>query len=183
MKVKKIFQTIIDKDHGNCEQAVVASLLELSLEDVPNFIDHHKSPDRTFDQTVIGFLRRKGYAATPIHKYRHNNTERLKEIARYDGGINGYFHASVPSQTFTDVSHAVIVDMDLNIIHDPNPNQLALNLKPEDVESIIVVTDFIIGKTGKLFRQNEWDALTEEERDANTYKPIYDENHNVIGSE
>ena len=29
---------------------------------------------------------------------------------KYDGGINGYFYASVPSQTFENGTHAVVVD-------------------------------------------------------------------------
>lgn len=64
----------------------------------------------------------------------------------YDGGINGFFFASVPSQTFKCVTHAVIINKDLKIVHDPNPNQLALKLKPEDIICIHLFnkTDFYI---------------------------------------
>jgi len=179
--MKKVFQTIVDKDHGNCEQAVIASLLELSLEEVPNFIEIDRT-NQKFDETKIGWLHKRGFHACPINKSRHG-VEELIKIAKFDGGYNGYLYASVPSQTFEDVNHAVIVDTDLNIVHDPNPNQRALNLSPEDVVSIIVLKDMVIGKTGKLYTMEEWDSITEEERDSNTYKVKYDENGKIIGRE
>lgn len=178
--MKKVFQTIVDPEHGNCEQAVIASLLELPLEEVPNFIEQRKSGE--FHQTLIGWLYSKGYSPTTVGKDRHGS-EKLKEIAKFDGGFNGYFYASVISQTFENIYHAVIVDIDLNIVHDPNPNQNALNLTPDDVLFLIVTKNMIIGKTGKLFTREEWDSTTEEERDANTYKTIYNEDNKIIGSE
>ena len=177
--MKKIYQTIVDINHGNCEQAVVASIFELQLDEVPNFIENK---NKEFDKTLMGWLYKKGFSPCSIYKSRRG-TEELKNIAKFDGGYNGYFYASVPSQTFENITHAVVVDANLNIIHDPNPNQLALNLLPEDVVSIIVLKDMVIGKTGKLYTKEEWDLITENERDANTYNIIYDENHNIIGSE
>jgi len=35
--VKPVHQTILGAPHGNCMQAAVASILELSLDEVPNF--------------------------------------------------------------------------------------------------------------------------------------------------
>jgi hypothetical protein len=173
--MKKIFQTIIDKDHGNCMQAAIASLLDLELNEVPNFIEFKND----FNNTTIGWLSKKGYSPTYIHKYRHDE-EMLKRIALFDGGVNKYFYAIVPSQTYKDTSHAVVVDINLNVVHDPNPNQLALLLKPKDVEGILILKDIVIGKTGKLFTKEEWESTSEEERDANTYRVIYDENDKII---
>jgi hypothetical protein len=115
------------------------------------------------------FLHNRGFDACPINKSRHETTEFLQRVVKFDGGYNGYFYASVPSQTFSDVTHAVIVDTDLNIVHDPNPNQLALNLVPDDVIDIIVMHDMVIGKTGKLFTKEDWNNASEKERDLNTY--------------
>ena len=109
-----------------------------------------------------------GYPTT-INKDKYDTDELIK-IAHFDKGVNGYFYAGVHSQTFKDVSHAVIVDMDLNIVHDPNPNQKALLLKPEDITDILVMHDMIIGKTGKLFTLEEWDNATEKERYENTHR-------------
>ena len=164
--MKKVFQTIVDKDHGNCMQAAIASLFELELDDVPNFIE----AGRNANYDLFRFLWSKNLEPTSIAKNRRNRTtEFLKEIAKFDGGINGYFYAIIPSQTFKDGYHAVVVDSELNIVHDPNPNQKGLKLTADDVESFITVKDMIIGKTGKLFSKKDWDNTTEEERDLNTY--------------
>jgi len=165
--MKPIFQTIVDKDHGNCEQAVIASLLELELNDVPNFIEHQ---EKSWFTSVVGFLHSKGFDACCINRRRNESTEFLQRVARFDKGYKGCFYASVSSQTFKDVKHAVIVDENLKIIHDPNPNQKALLLTPDDIELIIVMNPMIIGKTGKLFTMEEWDNTTEEERDLNTHR-------------
>jgi hypothetical protein len=166
--MKKVYQTIIDKDKGNCMQAAIASLLELELNDVPNFIEHTETRD--FSLTMHGFLSDKGYHMCTISRYRHDKTEFLKKVARFDNGVNGFFYASVRSQTFTDATHAVIVDVGLNIVHDPNPNQLALKLIPDDVLDIAVMHDMRIGKTGKLFTREQWDNASSKEQDLNTHK-------------
>ena len=172
--MKKVFQTIVDKDHGNCMQAVVASLFELELDDVPNFIEME-----SWGLVMHKFYNERGYEPCTIARHRHENTEFLKKVAKFDGGINGYLYATVKSQTFDDIWHAVVVDTDLNIVHDPNPNQLALNLTSDDVIDIQVVHEMTIGKTGKLFTPEEWENVSEEERDANTYKTRIKENGEI----
>lgn len=164
--MKKVYQTIVDKDKGNCMQAAIASLLDLELNDVPNFIEFAESGE--WFRTMYGFLHDNGYRMGSIYKDRHP-TEFMIKIAHFDGGVDGYFYATVPSQTFEGVGHAVIVDKDLNIVHDPNPNQLAMNLTPNDVQCIVVMHSMVIGKTGKLFKQDEWDNASPEERLENTH--------------
>ena len=47
--------------------------------------------------------------------------------------------------------HAVIIDKDLNVVHDPNPNNYGHIYKPEDILSIDVVKDnWHIGLDGNL---------------------------------
>jgi len=177
--MKKVFQTVVDKQHGNCQQAVIASILDLELDQVPNFIEYEKDGD--YEMTVMGWLSTRGYNANYVFRYRHD-TDMLKKIAKFDGGVNGYFYASVPSQTFENGSHAVVVDIDLNIVHDPNPNQRALLLTTEDIEGLLIMNDIVIGKTGKLFTSNDWASTSEEERDLNTWKVKYDDNDKIIGT-
>lgn len=165
--MKKVYQTIVDKDHGNCMQAVIASLFELELEEVPNFIE---LGDEWFSE-MMSFYKERGYDLCYIHRNKnHDTTESLINIAKFDGGINGYFDASVKSQTFEGGTHAVVIDTNLNIVHDPNSNQAALKLSPDDIEGFYITKDMIIGKTGKCFTPEDWDNASEEERDANTYK-------------
>jgi len=161
--MKKVLQSIIDKDHGDCMRAVWASILEIPLMEFPDL-----NGDDWF-HIEYNYLRERWYCSTSIMKGKHD-TEMLKKIARFDNGVNGFLYASVPSQTFPNVTHAVVVDTDLNIVHDPNPNQKALLLKPEDVLGIVVMHDMRIGKTGKLFTIKEWEEASQEERDINTYK-------------
>jgi hypothetical protein len=128
--MKKVYQTIVDKDHGNCMQAVVASLFNLNLEDVPNFIEY----DDWWSGTVE-FFNDRGYDWNTIWINHHSEDELepimpielVKECLKADGGVNGYWYAFLPSATFPyPGTHAVIVDAECNVIHDPNPNEKCL---------------------------------------------------------
>lgn len=163
--MKKVYQTIVDKGNGNCMQAVVASLFELELEQVPHFLEHGEDWYRVF----YDFFTERNLDLCYMNKDIHG-LEMLRKIAEFDGGINGFLYGAVPSQTFEDTTHAVVVDLNLNIVHDPNPNQKALSLSPEDVLGIYVTRDMIIGKTGEIFTHEEWDKLNEDVKDENTFK-------------
>ena len=126
--MNKVYQTIVDKGHGNCMQAAVASLLDLDLDEVPNFIEHGNEWYNIFDSFIIKY----GYEPN----YIQDDTQTLLRVANFDNGVNGYFYGVVNSQTFEGITHAVIVDRYLNIIHDPNPNGKALFLRPDDVIGI-----------------------------------------------
>lgn len=134
-----VYQTIIncgdDKEQlpGNCLQAAVASLLDLNLDEVPHFLVHG---DEWFERMKI-FLNEKGY-------YYERSMHNPRDLG-YDGchktwwrtikklaGIEGYFLATVHSPKYWTAEavcsfegmpvHAVIIDRDFNIVHDPNPN-------------------------------------------------------------
>lgn len=170
--MKKVYQTTVDKGKGNCMQAAIASLLELSLDEVPNFIEFDGKEKTSSSLELMKFLKEKGYDYCYINRREDHGhgTEFLKKVAKFDGGISGFLYASVPSQTFKGVGHAVVIDLDLNVVHDPNPNQLAMNLTPDDVEGFVVVTEFVIGKTGKFFKMDEWENTSEQERNENIYE-------------
>ena len=161
----KIYQTIVDKGNGNCMQATVASLLELPLDDVPHFL----LKKNLGSYGMMKFFWEWGFEPCYINRGKYD-TEFMCKIAKFDGGVDGYFYGVVKSQTFEDTWHAVIVDENLNIIHDPNPNQKALTLSPDDVEGIYVMDAMVIGKTGKLFKMEEWNAASEVERDENIHR-------------
>ena len=145
--MKKVYQTVIDKTIGNCMQATIASLLDLELNVVPNFI---LEPKNNWFQTMYRFLKDNGYEfngtlyniedsrirgeyhSSYMEHYnkiinsdnKDNNLERLKNSK----GIDGFFYASVYSPRFVNLmdkhptGHAVIIDSSFNIVHDPNPN-------------------------------------------------------------
>lgn len=123
----KIYQTVVDKNKGNCMQAAMASLFEDSLENVPNFIEFG---DRWFDE-MRNYIKNKGYTYKGfIYNPNVVGKNILKEfslctIKDYQG-VDGYFYAVVYSPLFYDekdfspATHTVIIDKDFNIIHDVN---------------------------------------------------------------
>lgn len=143
-----IDQTLVDQGKGNCQQAAIASLLDLELEAVPNFIEDPEN----FWHILWDFMMEQGYDISWEHPNDRKPT--LIEKLKFDGGWGGYFPATVPSQTFKDCFHAVIIDSELNVVHDPNPNRLALNCKPEDVVNVIVKGGWYIGLDREFVREN-----------------------------
>jgi len=144
--MKLIFQTIIDKGHGNCMQAAIASLLELQLNEVPHFLEYKDkwfdvfykfivNHGCDFDGTLYNYNtwrvinKRRG---VPTVKLR-SRLYKLKQMK----GIKGYFYASVYSPKYYNpddicpITHAVIIDKYLNIIHDVNPNNRDIVKYPE----------------------------------------------------
>jgi len=142
----KIYQTIVDKNHGNCIQAVIASLFELPLEKVPHFLEFGhdwfsvfyafiREQEYDYDGCLYNYNRwriinkREG---VPTVKLRN----RLNNIKKMDG-VKGYFYASVYSPKYYDpkdklpITHAVIIDKNFNIVHDVNPANDDLTSYPE----------------------------------------------------
>jgi hypothetical protein len=144
--MKKVYQTIVAKDTGNCIQAAIASLFEKELDEVPDF----KSYGTKWYLEYQRFFKKMGYGI-PIefHANRHS-LKFMKKILKHDNGVDGFFEATVKSQTFENTFHSVIVDTNLKVVHDPNPNQLALKLKPTDIISVATVKDNWHVSDGKL---------------------------------
>lgn len=142
----KVYQTIVDRGHGNCMQAVIASLFELPLEKVPHFLECEN-----WFEVFYNFVREQGYEFDgTLYNYNQwrliNKREgiptakglrnRLHKIKKMDG-VKGYFHASVYSPKYYNfnekppVTHSVIIDKNFNIVHDVNPNNVGLISYPE----------------------------------------------------
>ena len=142
----KIYQTIVDRGHGNCMQAAIASLLELPLEEVPHFLEH----GHMWFEVFYEFLKKNGYEyRRMLHNYNQyriinkrkgvetaNVRGNMGKIKKYDG-VKGYFFASVYSPKYYDpndspsTTHAVIIDKNFNIVHDVNPSYADLKEYPE----------------------------------------------------
>lgn len=139
----KVYQTIVDKGHGNCMQAAIASLFELSLDSVPNFIE---LGDKWYNE-MHSFVNKQGYVMDGTlynyNKYRIiNKREKFKSVnlkTRFCDlkkmmGVKGYFYASVYSPKYYNpnenpaITHAVIIDKNLNIVHDVNPENINIFL-------------------------------------------------------
>ena len=134
-----IYQTIIDPGKGNCMQAAIASLFELPLEAVPNFVELNNPHG-----VLMQFALDKGYNMLgSLYNYPGSEYSTIHKLKEDDEliGINGFFYASVFSPKYYDVSkgknrlaqitHAVLIDKNYNIVHDPNPNNKGLLKYPE----------------------------------------------------
>ena len=115
--MKPVDQIIIHGETGDCERAVIASLFDLQLDQVPHFKLY---PNNMWFNIYWYFLYGLGYEYLGWGK-----PERDIE------GVNGFAYAVVKSRTFPDKTHAVIVDETGLVIHDPNPNKayLGVNIK------------------------------------------------------
>ena len=155
--MKKVYQTIVDKERGNCSQAAVASLLDMDIYKVPNFIEFVDiEGTNPLLEMQRFFKQEKGYKIGVFNRKTDEDFENLLKVAHYDGGINGYFYATVKSQTYENRFHAVVVDKDLNVVHDPNPNGKALRLNPEDVISILTTKRFVFTQEGVILSMDEY---------------------------
>ncbi len=107
-------QSIIDKGSGDCMRACVASILNLPLQAVPHFLLNGSAAM---------------YSAV-FHSFMHAHGWNWKGNACHDSilkwkpyHIDGHYIASVHSRTYEDGSHAVLIDAEGFVTHDPNPNK------------------------------------------------------------
>lgn len=119
----KVDQQLSCSDTGDCMRAVIASLLELEMEQVPNFILfdakaprlNSKSP-KHWTRVFRSFLESCGYTWES-----HGHFESGDPV--FEESIEGYFYAVVNSRNFKDTTHAVVMDMNGIVAHDPAPDK------------------------------------------------------------
>lgn len=111
--MKIVYQSILDKGDGDCHRAAVASILDLTIEQVPHF---NRFGNDWFG-VFYNFMRTCGWEFSGTCGI---NADRGLKV---EDSIEGYFLASVPSLTFKDVFHSIIIDLKGICIHDPNPNK------------------------------------------------------------
>jgi hypothetical protein len=131
--MNKVYQEIVDKDNGDCWPAVIASLLDLELKQVPHFNMYNGR----WWSVYHDFLKQHGYreietlynecASIMNWKPRYPSVSKkysFHALKDYKG-IDGYFYATVHSPKYSKLHgmhylHAVVIDHDFNIVHDPN---------------------------------------------------------------
>jgi hypothetical protein len=118
--VKPVNQSICDKNRGDCHRAVIASLLDLEIEQVPHF---RLFADDNWHHVYHGFLWGCGYEweGTGHFPKFTPRSEHLK-----DCHIGGFVDATVPSKNYppeSGITHAVVMDLDGLVVHDPHPGK------------------------------------------------------------
>lgn len=131
-----VFQTIVDSVRGDCERACVASILDLPIEEVPNFRD----PGIAWDDLLPHWAQRHGYAIIAPKLDRSPDDYNWAAM----GGVVAL--ASVPSQKFEGGNHAVIVGwvpdeehpdaLQVVVLHDPNPDNAPYEGVAEQIQRI-----------------------------------------------
>jgi hypothetical protein len=119
--MKPVFQSVIDPDRGDCLRAAIASIFDLELEQVPNF---RLYGEQAWFKVYWHFLRSLGYEFFgTAYRDRHSDPDR-----RNYRSIDGFYIASVLSRTFEGRQHAVVINEQGMVAHDPNPNRLWLGV-------------------------------------------------------
>ena len=122
------FQTVIDKEVGNCFSACVASILEMKIEDIPDFWEYDEK-ESSFWHKFHEFLKPLGLSyviikTIPDEKYYSGiNTHIWQTFPHLLE--NQHVICSVLSQKYEGTTHAVVGKFDFNflkVVHDPNPN-------------------------------------------------------------
>ena len=110
--MNKVFQTIVSKGRGDCERAALASMLELDIAKVPHF----NLFGENWGVVYCNFIQSMGYNFWGTADANgHDITSTT---------VDGLVIAGVPSLTFEDVGHAVVVHAPSGVVvHDPNPNE------------------------------------------------------------
>lgn len=111
------FQKVIHSEHGDCTAACIATITGIPLDEIPN--DHNN-----FYPAIIEVLDKHGWSFIEVgQKVYFWIFASLPDVLVI---------ASVPSQTFEDRMHAIVVRVHndrLEVVHDPNPNN-----EPYDIE-------------------------------------------------
>lgn len=121
---------------GNCLSACIASLLELTIEEVPNFHEGvapgapQDDPEgcKIFWSNVHAFMNKKGFGMI------HFEDENVRDMQKH---LGGYFLAGGKSPT--GYQHACIYTQN-GLAHDPHPEGGGI-----EVENISLIYPFFAG--------------------------------------
>jgi hypothetical protein len=110
-----VFQTRVNKKDGDCMRACIASLLELHIDQVPNFVMFGAN---WFDVFYYFMYSNKYIYCGNAH---FDGRKLLKEDS-----IKGDYYACVPSLLYPELTHSVVMNNKGICVHDPNPSGLYL---------------------------------------------------------
>ena len=122
--MKPVDQTIFEDGRGNCLAACVASILELSIEEVPNF---REAPHA--ETTMKEWLAERGYS---VFRYTVLSPEELTTTF-FDTGRGVYVilggdgpRKNADGRTKQHAVVGVAAGYGIKIVHDPHPSRAGL---------------------------------------------------------
>ncbi len=112
-----------DKQRGNCLTAVVASLLELPIDAVPNFVQDHVDHDAD-----------EWNWWTRLHRFIGEHGHEMHYLRSKWGPTESVFPEPVPGEPYTvsGISprdpriHHIVIYRDGEMVHDPHPDRTGL---------------------------------------------------------
>jgi len=126
-------------------RACIATMLDLEIDAVPNFIrfdSKRRAKTRTgWFEVFYSFLHALGYEYQGM-QWPKNKDRPHGDYLKKSPNINGLVMATVPSRTFKDIGHSVVVNLKGIVVHDPNPNKLwqGINvLKSKDLQHWMMI--------------------------------------------
>lgn len=145
-----VFQTIIDPVKGNCMQAAYASILDLPLDEVPNFVAEPDTSEGNSDTRVLDWLAKQGLSKLRFDFYQKDRGPIILSSVMHAIEFSNveHFLLSVPSQKFEKGSHIVVGQMSkeeykMEVAHDPNPNNEKYDLNKTPPTSAIIITKLL----------------------------------------
>lgn len=149
--MKLIHQRIIDERRGDCIQCCLCSLLDLNYEDIPDLFSSGVmgfwySVERALEDNgywirtelynpiIDDLYKPTDYCFNPRPKF--DDEYSLDRLSEYEGVNRLYIGIVLSPKYFKwyddlwSATHAVIVNEDCSIVHDPNPNYMDLNEYP-----------------------------------------------------
>jgi len=119
--VKKVYQSRVSNVSGDCLRACVASILELPLEAVPNWLGdaYDAGTPKSWHTAMLEWLMDRGVNPVEIN---------FKDLHDYRPLPGVFCIASLPSKRFDGSTHAVVgtwvsrgTYTEFVVAHDPNP--------------------------------------------------------------
>lgn len=115
----KVNQSLVDGEKGDCFRAALASLFETDVEETINIIDFVES-ERGWAIPFMEWVESIGYEYEYFVSPSEDSSLTYSELKNYQS-VGGFFIASVESRNYEGGFHAVIIDTNGVVVHDPEP--------------------------------------------------------------
>lgn len=116
--------------YGDCQRAVIASLLDLPISEVPHFLQEAQGDPNIYWEKLQTFVRSHGFAYLTVHAQ--------SGISFFGDDGDVYHEISGPSPRGNGVSHAV-VGRNGEVAFDPHPSRAGLAGDPATWEHAYLV--------------------------------------------
>jgi hypothetical protein len=132
--LKPVDQIVFGYPHGDCTRACVASIFELSSEEVPNWAAEHQSDDQLWASYLL-WLKARGFRLVTVRGAGVENRQVIIE-----GWNDQYVVLGGPSPRGS-FGHCVVGLVSLRgmeVVHDPHPSRAGL-VKIDDVHLFVPI--------------------------------------------